>query len=483
MIGRLLAWLEGPRGAPALILVPAAVLLGHALAAGALHPLDDCNYATLALNIVETGEWLPLRYDGAPFYNHGPLVPWLTALSFHAFGIHEAAARLPSILFGVGCVALAFAAARRAAERQGDEASGPFAGMLAGVVLLATEPFVRFAGRARFDAPLAFFFLLAAWGVARGLAGKRRAYIVAGVAAGLAVGVKGVAGAVPLVAALAAILAARAWRELRSGWLWLGVLAAVALPLPWMLYLGATDPQGYWQGYLAGRWLEVLTRGSAMPPQDAGVYLRTLALSYWPWLPVVLVALARVVRDVVRRAPHPTLAYAASALCTLIAISALRTKYDHYLLPVYPTFAVLCGVELGRWIPVPWRRRVVAACAVLAIAAILAILAFPIRMHHSALGEAFRAVGPEIAKRLPPGERLQHVGLERWQVIAGVGFYAGRLVQRDGIPPDAAAAYLAARRLPVLVATEALAAPGAAALREGGTVCAEHGALRLVCPR
>jgi 4-amino-4-deoxy-L-arabinose transferase-like glycosyltransferase len=483
MIGRLLAWLAGPRGAPALILAPAAVLLGHALAAGALHPLDDCNYATLARNIVETGEWLPLRYDGAPFYNHGPLVPWLTALSFHAFGIHEAAARLPSILFGVGCVALAYAAARRAGEGAGDEGSGPFAGALAGIVLLATEPFLRFSGRARFDAPLAFFFLLAAWGVARGLAGKRRAYVVAGAAAGLAVSVKGVAGAVPLAAALLAIVAARAWRELRSGWLWLGVLTAVALPLPWMLYLVATDPQGYWHGYLAGRWLEVLREGSAMPPQDAGVYVRALALNYWPWIPVVLVALARAARDVVRRAPHPALPYAVSALCTLFAISALRTKYDHYLLPVFPAFAVLCGAELVRWIRGAWRRRVVAGCAVLAIAAIGAFLALPVRMHHSALGEAFRAVGPEISDRLPPGERLQHVGLERWQVIAGVGFYGGRLVQRDGIAPDAAATYLAARRLPVLVAAEALAAPGAAALREGGRICAGHGALRLVCPR
>ncbi len=61
---------------------------------------DELIYASLAREMVRSGDWLQLRIGGVPFLEKPPLFFWLQAASFQVFGIHEAAARLPSAVAG-----------------------------------------------------------------------------------------------------------------------------------------------------------------------------------------------------------------------------------------------------------------------------------------------------------------------------------------------------------------------------------------------
>ncbi|NJL99084.1 MAG: phospholipid carrier-dependent glycosyltransferase [Synechococcaceae cyanobacterium SM2_3_2] len=61
---------------------------------------DELIYASLAREMVRSGDWLQLRIGGEPFLEKPPLFFWLQAASFQVFGIQEAAARLPSAVAG-----------------------------------------------------------------------------------------------------------------------------------------------------------------------------------------------------------------------------------------------------------------------------------------------------------------------------------------------------------------------------------------------
>ena len=73
---------------------------------------DEPRYAAAAKGMVETGDWIVPYFNGMPRLNKPPLFYWCVALSFKLFGVSELTARLPSLLFGIGGVAIAFIWAR-----------------------------------------------------------------------------------------------------------------------------------------------------------------------------------------------------------------------------------------------------------------------------------------------------------------------------------------------------------------------------------
>lgn len=68
-----------------------------------LRPLtapDEGRYVGVALEMLRTGDfWVP-RLDGLPFFHKPPLFYWIGAAAMRIFGVHEWAARVPSLLGG-----------------------------------------------------------------------------------------------------------------------------------------------------------------------------------------------------------------------------------------------------------------------------------------------------------------------------------------------------------------------------------------------
>ena len=67
---------------------------------------DEGRYATLALHILQSGDWITPRLNGFLYFEKPPLAYWMGALAFHFFGVNEFAARLWPALAGMGCIAL-----------------------------------------------------------------------------------------------------------------------------------------------------------------------------------------------------------------------------------------------------------------------------------------------------------------------------------------------------------------------------------------
>jgi 4-amino-4-deoxy-L-arabinose transferase-like glycosyltransferase len=96
-----------------------------------LHPWDEAWYGSIAKNILKTGRWLDLQYNGRPFWDHPPLGFWLQSTSYSIFGVSDWATRLPTILAGVLTVLILLWI--------GKEMKRPLVGAAAGLILLSSR--------------------------------------------------------------------------------------------------------------------------------------------------------------------------------------------------------------------------------------------------------------------------------------------------------------------------------------------------------
>src|SRR6476661_877776 len=85
----------------------------------------DAVQATIARNMLESGDWVTARLDGVAYLEKSPLKYWMIAVSYEMFGVHDWAARIP---IAHSTILLAWVTARFAAWAFGRRA-GLYAGL------------------------------------------------------------------------------------------------------------------------------------------------------------------------------------------------------------------------------------------------------------------------------------------------------------------------------------------------------------------
>src|SRR6478736_4135233 len=76
-----------------LLIVLPALLLYPTLSFRLLEP-DEGRYAQIPKEMLARGDWVVPHLQGQPYLDKPPLLYWLVMLSYQAFGVSEAAARL-----------------------------------------------------------------------------------------------------------------------------------------------------------------------------------------------------------------------------------------------------------------------------------------------------------------------------------------------------------------------------------------------------
>src|SRR5262249_39727452 len=84
-----------------------------------------------------------------PFLEKPPLYAWITAAGYALFGVSAGAARVPSTLFAIGTIAVAYLLGKRAAGRA--------AGLFSAVALATMWQFADTSHKAVLDTALTFF--------------------------------------------------------------------------------------------------------------------------------------------------------------------------------------------------------------------------------------------------------------------------------------------------------------------------------------
>ena len=389
-----------------------ALLTGMSLALRPLMPVDETRYAAVAWEMWTRGDFLVPHLNALPYSDKPPLLFWLIHFGWWTFGVNEWWPRLVPALFSLLNLGLASALARRLwPDRPSVVRSAPR-------VLLGLLLWSAFTGMLMFDMLVTCCVLLALLGLHGAWArGGALAWFQVGAALGLGILAK---GPVALLAPLLTALLAPWWGHRRADWRWwLGLAAAVAfaaaIALCWALPAARAGGPAYGDAILFSQTEERVVHSFAHL-RPWWWYLPLLPVLLYPysfWPPLWKAA----VRLRPRAADSGVRFCLAWTLPALAAFSLISGKQPHYLLPLFPGFALLAARLLEEPVPEPTRWSLVPSVAVLLlVAAVLSVA--PVLAHRP-------GIPPWAAQILPAAGVL--LGLAALAVLFLPGrFFAGR---------------------------------------------------------
>jgi 4-amino-4-deoxy-L-arabinose transferase-like glycosyltransferase len=227
-----------------ILLLAALLLLTFDIGRYGLFEPHEGHFAGIAREMILRGDWVTPTLNGAPYLNKPPLLYWLIAVSYQAFGINESAARLPIALAGWASVVIAWHWSRQLWGKLASRAVVMFLSISVGWFIFAHQLLI--------DELLGMLLLGMMYCLWRLLQNPKSHlfFIAAYCFLGLAVMAKGVLALAFWMAACGAIaLTHRRWQSLAllrplSG---LGVVAATVLP--WFIAVERANP-GFIQYFL-----------------------------------------------------------------------------------------------------------------------------------------------------------------------------------------------------------------------------------------
>ena len=382
------------------------------LDSGSLRTWDEAIYAQVAKEIVLSGDWLRLSWDGEAWFHKPPLAMWAMALGFRVWGIGEGAVRLGSAICGVIGVLCTYGFARRVFGRE--------TALLSALVLLGTSQYLVFSKLGMLDVPLTACVTLSLVAYWKGLSDSR--WLVAACAA-FAIGfmIKGMAACVAPLICGTHVLVHRDWSTLRSPYLWAGGVVALVIIAPWHVLQIVEHGEAFLGDYVG---FHVLTRSTeALEGHEGGpfYYVGALIREQYPWFVLSFVA-------------FPWCAFLAwkeksrslSLLVCWVGVvfgiyTVVATKINWYIMPAYPALAICIGVFLVRLFGRRHHYKLVAGAAlVLALQGWITPGVFD--LDH---GPDVKSVARQAGRLLPHGETLYAYEA----AVPSVLFYADRRVE------------------------------------------------------
>ena len=324
-----------------------------------LPPLDrdESRFAQATAQMLETGDFVKIRYQDAPRDKKPVGIHWLQAASVALTSHVEARLiqpyRLPSLLGAmIAAAACAWAAAAALGAR-----GGVIAGSLLGAsTLLSSEAFIAKTDAvlaATVVASLAALFRLYLHG-RRGDPLPRGLKLIFWVAQGVSLLIKGPIG--PMVAALCLLTLWAMDRDLRwakkLGWIW-GLVVILLIVGPWAWAITVATDGKFWGSAVGGDLAPKLKGGPEGHAAPFGLHAVLSPILFFP--AAALLPLA--VTTLWSRRDEAIVRFAAAWLIpSWLVFEIAPTKLIHYPLPMYGALAWLAAAGLCR--PVGRRARV-----------------------------------------------------------------------------------------------------------------------------
>ncbi len=95
-----------------LLLVVCCGMLASNLSYPLIEP-DESRYVQVAMEMVETGDWVTPKLNGVAYLDKPPLLYWMTATSMSVLGVNETASRLPTVIAAMLTVLMCFLVGQR----------------------------------------------------------------------------------------------------------------------------------------------------------------------------------------------------------------------------------------------------------------------------------------------------------------------------------------------------------------------------------
>gem|GEM_PF-2020561 len=309
------------------------------LGSPSLWDFDEAFYAEISRNMAEGKDWVVPVFNGSVRFDKPPLLYWLTALWYKAFGPSELGVRIFPACFLVATCAMTFLIGERLFTAR--------VGLLSGVIL-STSALTMILGRmGLMDTGLMFFVVTAVYLLlTAGERARLARYIGSGALIGLGMLIKGpIAAFLALVSALGALGPVRFFRRLREPGLWLTALTGLAVAAPWHVLMWLRFGREFYERYFGFHQVSLLTDEMLGHGGPFYYYVVVIIVGLLPWSSV-LARMPYALKDLMvsndtagrREAVKRLLWWFAPAF---VFFSLISTKAPACVLPVLPPFCVL----------------------------------------------------------------------------------------------------------------------------------------------
>ncbi len=325
---------------------------------------DEPRFAQASKQMLETGDYVDIRYQDSTRYKKPVGIYWLQVASAKITG-HGADApiwvyRLPSLIGAVLAVLLTFWTARAFT-------GPPVAFVAAAFVAMAIVVGVE-ARLAKADAVLLASIVAAQGALARCWLSVRvkqswALVFVFWTALAVSIVIKGPVGVMVVgLTILALVVFTRRARWLLSLRPVPGALYLLALVLPWFIAIGVATDGGFYAEAIGRDMLGKVGQGQEGHGAPPGVHLAAMFGTFWPMAALMLPAAGPVFRDRRTAVVQFCLAW---AVPSWIVFELVATKLPHYTMPLLPALAILTAYGVARSADVSPRRVLVWIAALL----------------------------------------------------------------------------------------------------------------------
>ncbi|MCC2112754.1 MAG: glycosyltransferase family 39 protein, partial [Hyphomicrobiales bacterium] len=337
---------------------------------------DEARFAQASRQMVQSGDFIDIRFQAEPRHKKPIGIYWMQAAAAVFSGEGDRAPiwvyRLPSIAGAILAVLFLYWAALPLAGRVG----AFYAGLLmAGVILIGVE-----ARLAKTDAMLLATVIAAQGGLIRAFLAdetyrlRRFTTFVFWTAIGVGVLLKG--PVILMVVGLTALTLVLMTRSIRwigrlrplTGLLWVALIAA-----PWIIAITIVTKGAFFTEAIGRDLLAKVTSVQESHGAPPGTYLAILWATFWPASVFFLLALPWIFKHWRERAVLFCFAW---VVPSWIVFELVATKLPHYVLPLYPAFAIVTGMAIDRgganvknW----WRKIVAVLLPIVPIAIAAAV--------------------------------------------------------------------------------------------------------------
>ncbi|MEJ2247816.1 MAG: glycosyltransferase family 39 protein [Acidobacteriota bacterium] len=349
---------------------------------------DDALYAHEGQQMLSSGDWWNIRFNGGFHFEYPPMFFWLEALSMSVWGVTDFAAKFPAALTGLLTVIAVYFMA--ILFKRND-----YFPVCAAWILMLTQYFLKYSMHAMTDVPYAFFFTLAILFYVIGL--KRPGFFIpGGVAIACAILTRSILGFIPLTVIAVHSLFTRRYSLFRSPQFLSGLLLSLVLPAIWYFSQLYTHGRPFLDGQFSVVFDKVSTgehKGILDYLWNLTQYPRLLLKHYWPWLPFMLVGFWVQAKKALRDRDWSASLLVIWILGIIGPLSLAESKILRYIMPVFPAFALLAAVPISRWMAGVRRSRYLAVGYLILCLSIVGIVAFT---HPYPRAEEMRTIGSEV---------------------------------------------------------------------------------------
>ncbi|MDD4178591.1 MAG: glycosyltransferase family 39 protein [Candidatus Margulisbacteria bacterium] len=312
----------------------ASLLYFFKLGSFSLYDAAETTYGEFVKNILNSGDWLTLHYNGGIIFDKPPLFYWLAAALSKLIGFNEWAMRFWAAFCGVLTVLTTYALGKKFYNER--------TGFFSGIIVMTAFQFLVQSRIAELDIVLTLFMTLSLLLWYKWYSdGDQRSLLLSFVPLGLGLLIKGLlAVALPACAVFLFLLFKNELKKLLDIHFLLGFLVILVIGLPW--YVAEYLIHGrvfldFALGFLFLSRFQGAVSGHAGPWY---YYFFALLLGFAPWSQFIPLGLWQTFKN---RKNDPELLSLCFILPAFIVFSIAQTKIPNYILPLYPFLAIMVG--------------------------------------------------------------------------------------------------------------------------------------------